>query len=511
MKPLIENKLQNGASALYFVTIAFASGVLFRSFYEVGLAEISFVVLIALVLVFCGRGFGHAPNNPTPRSIRRRKKINLLCNISVLNITLVPSFFTIEYFESRLNQEVAFTGVIAREPDERAVMTHLYVETDYGLVLVTTPRGEDWRYGDRVEVVGEIEKPEEFETDLGRTFNYRGYLLAKGVGYMTSFAEVERVSVNEGSAALSFIFKAKGIFIEKIESLIPEPEAGLSLGLLLGVKRALGEDLETDFRRTGIIHIVVLSGYNVMIVVTFILYVLGRLFGTKLSALFGIMGIIAFAVLVGFGATVIRASIMACLLLIMGLTGRVYLVLRGLFVAAALMIIWNPYSLAFDVGFQLSFLATLGLIVFSPYLQQKLEVLPEKIGVREFVTATLATQLFVLPLLLYQIGEFSVVAVVVNVLVLPMVAVAMLLSFLTGVSAFVLPPLADLLAFLSYLSLTYIVHIAEWFSDLPLAAFTVPLFPFWFVPLGYGLIGLLIWWLNRKPDPLSGWTIVEKK
>lgn len=137
-------------------------------------------------------------------------------------------------------------------------------------------------------------------------------------------------------------------------------------------------------------------------------------------------------------------------------------------------------------------------------------MVPNKwISVREFLVATLATQLFVLPILLYQVGEFSVVAVVVNVLVLPMVPAAMLLSFLTGLSAFIFPPLASVLALLTYVSLTYIIHLAEWFSALPLAAFVVPAFPFWFVPVGYALIAWFIWRLDREPDPLKGWTIVE--
>ncbi len=407
---------------------------------------------------------------------------------------------------------MTFEGEIAREPDERSTTTHLYVRTDQGLILVVTPRGGEWNYGDQVRVTGEVERPKAFQTDLGREFDYRGYLLAKGAAYMTSFAEVELVDTGAGNPLISTILSVKHAFMAKLEGLIPEPEAGLGLGLLLGVKRALGDDLETAFRRSGIIHIVVLSGYNLAIVSGFILWVLGAMFGRRFSAIIGIIGILAFAIMVGLSATVIRASIMAILLLLLGLTGRVYLVSRGLFVAGALMILWNPYSLAFDVGFQLSFLATLGLIVVAPYLEERLKLVPNKwISAREFLVATLATQLFVMPILLYQVGEFSVVAVVVNVLVLPMVPVAMLLSFLTGLAAFVFPPLASVLALLTYVSLTYIVHLAEWFSALPLAAFVVPAFPFWLVPVGYALIAWFLWWLDREPDPLKGWTIVEEK
>jgi len=204
-----------------------------------------------------------------------------------------------------------------------------------------------------------------------------------------------------------------------------------------------------------------------MIVVTFILYVLRWMFGRRLSVTIGLVGIVIFALLVGLSATVVRACLMASLLLIIGLTGRVYLILRGLLLAGFMMLLWNPYSLAFDVGFQLSFIATLGLILVAPDLEARLRVMPSPFGVREFLVATLATQLFVLPLLLYQIGELSVVAVIVNILVLPMVPVAMLLTFFTGMVAFVSMSLATPLAFVTHLSLTYIIVIAEWFGSLP--------------------------------------------
>ncbi len=491
---------------LYFIIAAFALGVGVRSFFEVGLPEVAFVALVGLVVAWGGRGV--ARGNPTPA---------LFCGLAIFALSLGMARMeiatwseSVPFFEEKLDGKVTLEGLINREPDERAVTTHLYIKTDHGLVLAMTPKGEEWSYGDRVSVVGKLAKPESFETDLGREFNYRGYLLAKGVAYTISFAEVELLENNAGNPALALILESKRAFISKLEGLIPEPEAGLSLGLLLGVKRAMGDSLEESFRRAGIIHIVVLSGYNLALVSGFIVLVLGALFGRRFSAVIGIVGILAFAVMVGLSATVVRASIMAVLLLIMGLTGRVYLVLRGLFVAGALMIIWNPYSLAFDVGFQLSFLATLGLIVVSPHLEERLRMVPNKwISVREFLVATLATQLFVLPILLYQVGEFSVVAVLVNVLVLPMVPAAMLLSFLTGLAAFVFPPLASVLALLTYVSLTYIVHLAEWFSSLPLAAFVVPAFPFWLVPVGYALIVWCLWRLDREPDPLKDWTIVE--
>ncbi|MCB9818779.1 ComEC/Rec2 family competence protein [Candidatus Nomurabacteria bacterium] len=501
-------RLNDGGILFYSAIIAFALGIFARSFARFSLSEIALLVLLAVVVGLVGQGARVQGSRPLPGL--------LLISLTIMSFALGAlrmDFAILNSTESKLEEmlgsEVVLEGVIWREPEARANSIHLYIKTDYGLILALAYPGEEWNYGDRVLVEGVLEKPEAFETDLGRTFNYPGYLLAKGVGYTIRRAEVERLSEGGAYDFISKILDLKHTFMQKLELLMPEPQVGLSEGLLLGVKRALGEDLETTFRKTGIIHIVVLSGYNVMIVVTFILYVLGQVFGRRFSVGFGLVGIVIFALMVGLSATVVRACLMASLLLIVGLTGRIYLVLRGLMLAGFIMLIWNPYSLAFDVGFQLSFIATLGLILVAPDLQERLRTMPSPLGAREFLVATLATQLFVLPLLLYQIGEFSVVAVIVNVLVLPMVAVSMLLTFLTGMVAFVSLSLATPLAFVTHLSLTYIIVIAEWFGELPFASFTVPAFSFWFVPLGYALIALVLWWSVREVDELKGWTIKE--
>lgn len=477
----------NDGKLFYVVTIAFAVGIAVRSFYSFGLAEIAWLGIVALALSVVPRHNGKA-----------------LLVISLAIFCFALGAFRLEWasrqetnpvLESQVGQTVDLSGVIVREPEERPSSTHLYVETDNGLVLVTALPGQDWRYGDRVVASGQLKKPEPFETDLGRTFNYRGYLLTRGVSYMMSGASVEKVAEGEASSLIRHIFTAKQAFMTKIETLIPEPQAGLAEGLLLGVKRALGEELESTFRRTGIIHIVVLSGYNVMLVVCFILFVFRNLLGNKVSVWLGLGAICLFAIMVGLSATVVRASLMAALLLIVGMTGRIYLVLRGLVLAGVLMLLWNPYSLVYDVGFQLSFLATLGLILVSPHLEKRLQVVPSTLHIREFLIATLATQIFVLPILLYQMGEFSLIAVVVNVLVLPAVPLAMLLTFLTGLVAFLSSTLATLLAFLTYIPLWYIIAMAEWFGALPFASFTVPAFPFWLVTLSYVVIALVLWGL----------------
>jgi competence protein ComEC len=258
----------------------------------------------------------------------------------------------------------------------------------------------------------------------------------------------------------------------------------------------LGDELETAFRRSGIIHIVVLSGYNIMIVVTFVLYVLGWFLPVKARLVAGIISIGVFALVVGLGASVVRASIMAGLGLLALVLGRRYAILRALFVAGAGMLVINPFLLVYDVGFQLSFMATLGLILVAPQFETLLARAPTHIGIKDFFIATVATQIAVLPLLLYHIGEFSLVALIVNMLVLPVVPAAMLATFLAGLVALISTGLALPFAYLAYGILTYIIVIATWFAGLPFAALVIPVFPFFLVPVVYGLVGYILYRRN---------------
>ncbi len=436
--------------------------------------------------------------------------------------------------------EVTLVAKVMREPEVRETTLHLYVSPigdvmmDDVVVLITTDQytgqAMDLAYGDTVHARGILEVPEPFATDMGRVFDYPGYLRARGVTHMISLAEVQVEQKDTGSF-LGYIFAGKYAFMQVIERIIPEPQAGLGEGILLGVKRAIGEELEKTFRETGIIHIVVLSGYNIMLVVNFCMTILSYLFFPRTRMFFGLGVIVLFALLVGLSATVVRASIMASLIIVAQSTGRTYAVLRALLLAGVVMLIINPYLLVHDPGFQLSFLATLGLVLLIAPIERRLTVIPERWGLRTIVSATIATQVFVLPLLLYQMGMFSVVSIVVNTLVLPMVPVAMLLTFATGVVGLVSVTLGYLSGYLAYLSLEYIVVVATLFGALPFASFTVGMFPFWVVVLVYSVYAVGITYFIRhdarvkemilpkvtsqdKSDVVNdyaGWTIVEEK
>ncbi|MEK7201188.1 MAG: ComEC/Rec2 family competence protein, partial [Patescibacteria group bacterium] len=241
------------------------------------------------------------------------------------------------------------------------------------------------------------------------------------------------------------------------------------------------------FTAVGLLHIVVLSGYNVMIVAEAILR--GLQFAPKRIAI-GIASItiLLFVLAAGGGASAVRAGIMAGVGLFARATSRTYDALRALVFVLVLMLLLNPLLLIYDPGFQFSFMATLGLIIGAPRVEPYLVWVKSNM-LREVLATTIAAQVFVLPLLLYETENLSLVAVPANVLVLPVIPLTMLLSFIAGLVGIVLPAIAVFVGLPAFALLSYIIGVATFTAGLPLAAVMVPSFPFVLVLALYALLG----------------------
>jgi competence protein ComEC len=495
---------------LLVVLMGFFLGVLVESLYLLPATSPIWITVAAFVLALGWR-----------RSQQSALLVGSLCLLlvclGVVRTQIYERQFLNSILTNQVGEKVTITGSVIREPDKRTNFTQVYVQTETDRVLVRVDRFVTISYGDVLQVSGKLVQPDAFQTDTGRTFDYPKYLEVRGVQYVISFAEVAVLMNDQGSQLLSLLYKTKSYFVDTLERVIASPQVDLGVGLLLGVKQALGDDLEAAFRQTGIIHIVVLSGYNVMLIVGFFWWISSWVLPLRGRIIFGLLGITLFALLVGLSATVVRASIMAAILLIGKLLGREYDVLRALLFAAGVMVLLNPYILLYDIGFQLSFMATLGLVLFLPQFESTVATKTTSLKLKDLFLATLITQIFVLPLLMYYIGEVSLVSVLVNMLVLPVVPIAMLLTFVAGMLTMLSVQLGAIVGVLAYLSLAYIILVAEWFASLPFAYIIVPEISVGLVVFIYVVLGLLYWWrMQTKKDSaagsssLSDWTVVEE-
>jgi len=394
------------------------------------------------------------------------------------------------------------TGVVVREPDtrERGVLLTLALDPSEGgpvtVVRATVPPHPVFHYGDRVRIVGTVREPTAFDTGTGRTFDYPGYLMKEGVHYEVSHAKLTSESGHGGSRVVSRLLEMKQAWLASLSRLMPEPEASLAGGLVVGAKRSLGERWLDAFRTSGLIHLVVLSGYNLTLVANGIVRGTRRL-PRGVGFALAVCGVVGFVCMVGASATVVRASVMALVGMLAAYTSRPAHLVRALAFAGGVMVLWNPFVLVFDPGFQLSFAATVGLIFAAPLMERFLTFVPAWGGVRGVVGATLATQCAVLPLLLYQVGTVSLVAPFVNLLVLPVVPFIMALVFVAGLCGMVSVTLTLPIAWGAHLLLAYVFTVVERAAALPFAAVALPPAPWWVIVLLYLGLSVLVWYAER--------------
>lgn len=429
------------------------------------------------------------------------KKISLAISFFILVFSLGSVRYVLhngihsdQAFISKVGGQITLESQILEEPISKGSYTQYIVLAPDGneRVLVKAENYPKFKYGDIVSFKGKLQVPTNFETDNGKVFDYTAYLRKDSIHYILSFARGTFVSENNGNVVTAKLLNLKQSFVKNINTLFPEPSGALLSGVLLGVQNSLGKELEEVFRNTGIIHIVVLSGYNITIVSDSLVKMFSFL-PKNLALGSGAFGILLFSLMVGATPSVLRASLMALLVLLARGTGRTYDIARALLIAAVVMVFWNPNILIFDTSFQLSFLSTIALIWISPQVLPLLKSVTEKFGFREVVAATLATQLFVLPLLLYKMGQVSLVGLPVNVLVLWLIPIIMLLGFVAAMVEFALHFVAVPFAFITYLLLMYVIRIAEFFAVLPFATARISYFPAFFLWCMYGLYGYLYW------------------
>ncbi|MBU0611964.1 ComEC family competence protein [Patescibacteria group bacterium] len=466
----------------YLICFGFILGVLLRSFifidqYLVGVSIlISFLLLLFLFFV-------------SP------KKILILFCIFIFSFSCgilrfhASDISAPEVFGTRLEKNSELSGVVVDDPDMRETNQKLVIlvklEEGKSKILLTVDLEDKFRYGDEVSFSGVLEKPKNFITDQGRKFDYENYLRKDGIFYVMNYPKIEVVSHGNGNRIKGALFFVKEEFLKKINFIIPEPESLLMGGLILGEKSPFSKDLRQSFVDTGTIHIIALSGYNVTIVAEWIMKIfsfLPRNFGFGA----GILGILLFVVMAGGSSTAVRAGTMATLALIARATGRNYDVARALVLAGAVMILVNPFVLVFDVSFQLSFMATVAVIFFAPRVEKYFLWITPRFGLRDVVAVTVSAYIFVMPFILYKMGNLSLVALPANILILPFIPLTMMLGFFTGFAGFIWYIFGIPFGYLSYLLLHYELAIVGFFSRLPFASFSIPNFPLFVVFLFYG-------------------------
>lgn len=408
--------------------------------------------------------------------------------------------------------DVRFTGTVADEPDVRADHQKITLgdivahgERQRGKVLIKAGFYPELAYSDVVRLRCALARPEPIED-----FAYDRYLERFGI-YAVCWQprDMSIVGHDEGGRVLGELLRVKKRLLGTVDVLYPEPQSALLAGLLVGAKRSLPEDVQDNFRRTGLTHIVALSGYNISIIVS-VFFNVGIYLGCTrkwVSALL-VAGLALFVLLVGAQSSIIRAAIMGVVIVVVKNNGRLARPTVPLLLSAAAMLFINPRILFADVGFQLSFTATAGLLFFAHRVARALHWMPRRMGIREAATATVSATLFSLPVMLYHFQALSLVSVFANMLVLPVIPLAMGVGFMSVLVGIVLPTVALPIAWLAYLLLSFILSTTALFATLPWAYLTFEKNTWQWagaIAVGVGFfVFLVLHWRGKQKTPTRG-------
>ncbi len=437
-------------------------------------------------------------------------------------------------------ERVVVEGVVTGEPDGRPSYTNLRLDVDSlypvveqsqplsrtveGRVLVSAPPYADVQYGDRVRAIGSLKRPPAYER-----FSYREYLAQRGIYSIMPYAKVIVLDSHHACLFMDYILRFKAYALRVLPTLISEPQASLLTGILLGVESGIPERLDDAFSATGTSHIIAISGFNLALVAGMFTNLAHR-FGKRGWRLpLALVGVWTYTLLVGASAAVLRSALMATVGVVARQSGRKVHGPTSLAASVWVMSLVNPYIL-WDVGFQLSFAATLGLILYTKPLSQGVQHLLDRwIGTTgkqsaagkrsaalttrfvalldDSLIVTLAAQLTTTPVLIGRFHRFSLMSLLSNLLILPAQPFVMTWGGLALMAGMVVRPIGEMLGWIAWLFLTYTIGVVSKIAEIPHAAIEVTQLT---LPLIWGyylLLGIGTWWFSQPKQDRWRWVV----
>jgi competence protein ComEC len=350
-----------------------------------------------------------------------------------------------------------------------------------GAALVYLPVWADCRYGDRLTVTGTPDLPPQFDG-----FDYRGYLAEQGITAIIYYPETVITSRDNGNPALAAIFDLRAGLAANLARTLPEPEASLAQGIILGIRVNIPDPVRDDFSITGTAHLLAISGLHISIVTLLVLALALRIFGRRryIYVWLTLLLVWLYTMLTGLHPPVVRAAIMVSLFLVTELLGRQRSILTALCFTAAVMVAVNP-GLLRSASFQMSFSAMLGLIFITPLLQtagQRIitTTLGETTGfaatarlLNDLLGISLGAVLAVGPLVAYYFGIISLVGPLATLLALPLLPLIIIFGMLSALAGFFAPFLSQALAWLTWPFIAGLNQLVSGFAATGLAAISL--------------------------------------
>src|SRR6056297_896898 len=327
-------------------------------------------------------------------------------------------------------------------------------------ILIKSSPFNSYQKEDRLKVSGKIKEPSNFQG-----FNYKGYLEKKGISSVMYYPKIEKIK--EGYTLLNI----KQTFSDNIKKHFSPPHSSLLEAITLGNRQDMSSDFKEKLNRAGLSHITAISGMHIIIIAELIAALLLFLGLHRKYLFYGVAGILLlYLLLVGFRASIVRAIIMMLIVFWGEKIGRPAVSITSLLIAAVIILLINPFLLRLDVGFQLSFLAAAGIILLKPILEKFIKFLSKRRLIDNLILITLSAQIATLPLVVYHFKLLSLVGLIGNILIVPVLPFllggSLLFLLLTSVFSFI----GSIISILLYPLVDYVVKIVNFLGSFSLAS-----------------------------------------
>jgi competence protein ComEC len=491
---------------LVYLALAFMSGIIVADLFAPGLFPL---------ILFGGNALLFAALARRNRFVHTLSLCCVCAALGALRLTMAnaaPPDNDIRHLAG--SGEILVEGVISNDPKRTDDGQQLILQVEAaaaaevqaasGQLLVMVPPFPAYRYGQRISVTGELQRPKSAQKP--GAFDYRAYLARKQIFVLMREPYVRVVNEEEGVVVLRWLYAARERCRTILLRELPEPQASLAVGILLGLQSSIPDEVYAAFSATGTSHILVVSGWNFTIVAAVLAGLSERLRLGKGATFWGSLAVMwLYALFVGATGAVLRSAAMASIMVLARTTERRSEPWTLLAVACWAMSALDPNTL-WDLGFQLSALATASLFAFAKPIEAWLNRVPlfghpAMAPFAEALNATLAAQVLTLPIILYNFGNLSIVAPLANVLLVPVVPYAMLFGTLALVGGLLWLPLGQWLGLLVWLPLSWLAEGARLLAALPWAATQIPPFPLSILLCFY--VAVVCGWLSKITKPLG--------
>ena len=325
----------------------------------------------------------------------------------------------------------------------------------------------------------EVQVLEPYEAQLPGILRIQGYgapavyrsdiIEVSGKLYPTGGSRMAKISyavINVVGRGDSWIEKTRLKFVASMQTALPEPQALFGLGLLLGQRNTLPDDVSRTLSMVGLTHIIAVSGYNLTIIVRGIRRTLGK--RSKYQFVLISLALIGcFILFTGFSASIVRAGLVSVFSIFAWYFGRTFKPMLLISLVASITAFANPIYIWSDIGWYLSFLAFFGVMILAPLIKVKLFGKKQQKFLGQVILESFSAQLMTIPLIVYIFKEISLIALLSNAIIVPLVPLAMLLSVISGVSVMISPVLSGLFAWPATILLTYMLDVAKLLSNIP--------------------------------------------